>query len=161
VSVEQFIDGLCNEAKEAVRALLRQAYDRGFREGLASTGQQAAQPVESPPAIPAPAPAPEVAPEAPTPPAPVPVAWSGQAGAGKDEPDEGDDAGDVEGEDGEGTFVRPILPLATVGTLRRRITRTFDLERFEIDVVICRAGDPDRRQLKSSVRLSSYRSEDG
>jgi hypothetical protein len=48
-----------------------------------------------------------------------------------------------------------------VGTLRRRIIRTFDLERFDIDVVICRSGDPDRRQLRSSARLALYRREEG
>jgi hypothetical protein len=56
---------------------------------------------------------------------------------------------------------RPILANAKVGTLRRRIIRTFDLERFDIDVVICRSGDPDRRQLKSSARLGLYRRVEG
>ncbi len=151
MSVDEFIDGLSAEAGEAVRPLLRRAYDRGFREALASAGQ---------PAAPAPI-------EQPAPPAPAPIAarveWvpgsSGGAGdasdAQRDEGEEDDAAA------GETPVPRPILANAMVGTLRRRIIRTFDLERFDIDVVICRSGDPDRRQLKSSARLALYRREEG
>jgi len=48
----------------------------------------------------------------------------------------------------------------TIGSLRNRISKTFELERFDIDVVICRKGDKSRRQLKSSVRLAKYELED-
>lgn len=48
----------------------------------------------------------------------------------------------------------------TIGSLRSRIFKTFHLERFDIDVVICRKGDKSRRQLKSSVRLAKYELED-
>lgn len=173
MSANELIDGLCAEAAEAVRALLRRAYDHGFREGLASLGQpasaaapepstQPAAPIESPPS-----PEPELTPARAEPvearavegtaaePASRSVSWTGEADVPEAEPaaEEDDDAN-------EGVVVRPILPLATVGTLRRRIIRTFDLERFDIDVVICRTGDSDRRQLKSSVRLSAYRKEE-
>jgi hypothetical protein len=157
VSTEELIEGLSAEAREAMRPLLRQAYDRGFREALASAGQ---------PAAPATAPAPV---EQPAPltsaPAAAPVAWvSGSPGAASDAPEaeteEGEDDDDAE-DTAEALPVRPILPLATVGTLRRRIIRTFDLERFEIDVVICRSGDPDRRQLRSTARLGLYRRDEG
>lgn len=166
MSVDQFIDGLCAEADEAVRALLRQSYDRGFREGLASTGQQPAASTPDLVTVPQPATplsvvAPIEPPAAAAPTAPAPVAWTAQPDAAAEALEEGEEAGDPEEEEEEGVLVRPILSLATVGTLRRRITRTFDLERFDIDVVICRAGDTERRQLKSSVRLSSYRKEEG
>lgn len=49
-----------------------------------------------------------------------------------------------------------IFPHATISTLRQRIIDTFDLERFDIDVVVCRRGDRNRRQLKGSVKLSKY-----
>lgn len=49
----------------------------------------------------------------------------------------------------------------TIGSLRNRIVKAFELERFDIDVVICRKGDKSRRQLKSSVRLAKYELEDG
>jgi hypothetical protein len=146
VSVDDFIDELSGEATEAVRRLLRQAYDRGFREALASAGQPA-EPVSAP--APTPAPAPVAS----------PVAWTPRPG------EDADDQPDAEVEDddnggAEVAPVRPILPLATIGTLRHRIVRTFDLERFDIDVVICRSGDPDRRQLRSSARLGLYRREE-
>lgn len=48
----------------------------------------------------------------------------------------------------------------TIGSLRTRIFKTFHLERFDIDVVICRRGDKSRRQLKSTVRLAKYELED-
>jgi hypothetical protein len=44
----------------------------------------------------------------------------------------------------------------TIGSLRNRVVKLFELERFDIDVVICRKGDKSRRQLKSSVRLAKY-----
>jgi hypothetical protein len=53
-------------------------------------------------------------------------------------------------------LVRPILAHTTIGTLRRGVFKTSDPERFWLDVVICREGDHDRRQLKSIVGLASY-----
>ncbi len=153
MSVEEFIDGMSAEAGEAVRGLLRQAYDSGFREGLASAGQPTApERVEQP--APLPAAAPIVLPVV------APVEWVENA-----EADEAAAVG-VEGDEdgasaGETPVPRPILPNAMIGTLRRRIIRAFDLERFDIDVVICRSGDPDRRQLKSTARLALYRREEG
>ena len=44
----------------------------------------------------------------------------------------------------------------TVAGLQKKIERLFDLSRFEIEVVICRKGDPERRRLKSTVRLKNY-----
>ncbi len=61
---------------------------------------------------------------------------------------------------GEAPAQRPILPHATIGTLRRRILSTFDLGRFAIDVVICREGDPEKRQLQNRARLKLYRREE-
>ncbi len=150
MNVDELIDGLSAEAGDAIRPLLRQAYDRGFREALASAGQP-----------PMPAPAAAAAPPAPEAIA-APVEWAANP---ESEADEASNAEGDEGEDGadpaEALAVRPILPLATIGTLRRRIIRTFDLERFDIDVVICRSGDVDRRQLKSSARLGLYRRDEG
>ncbi len=150
MNVDTFIDGLSAEAGEAVRGLLRQAYDCGFREALASAGQPAAPVTIEQPAPPAPAP---IA---------APVEWVPGSSGGAD------DTSGVEGEEGEDDAnagempaPRPILANAMVGTLRRRIIRTFDLERFDIDVLICRSGDPERRQLRSTARLALYRREEG
>ncbi len=155
MSVDELIEGLCAEAGDAMRPFLRQAYDRGFREALASAGQ---------PAVAAPAPS-----EKPAPPAPAPIAarveWVADPGGDADEASDVQGGDGDEGEDdaaaGETPVPRPILANAKIGTLRRRIIRTFDLERFAIDVVICRSGDPDRRQLKSTARLGLYRREEG
>jgi hypothetical protein len=154
--VDEFIEGLSAEAREAMRPLLRQAYDRGFREALATAGQQpaaatAAAQIEQP-VPPAPAPGPIAA----------PVEWVAPGGAGEASGVDGEDGeDDDDATAGETPVPRPILANAMVGTLRRRIIRTFDLERFDIDVLICRSGDPDRRQLKSSARLALYRREEG
>ncbi len=179
MSVNEIIDGLTGEAGEAIRALLRRAYDTGFREGLASAGQPppsssathlpTAAPFSQPNIIAASPPqshlieacaafGPATAPPA-TPQVPATVAWSPDTSLEADAPQ--NDDGAQEDDDIDGIVIRPILPLATVGTLRRRINRAFALERFDIDVVICRAGDPDRRQLKSSTRLGVYRREEG
>jgi hypothetical protein len=156
--VDELIDGLSAEAGEAVRPLLRQAYERGFREALAGAGQ----PVAAAP----PAPMEQPAPPTPAPvatPVPSRVEWVARpmGGAGGAPDVQGGDGDEGEDDDaGETPVPRPILANAKVGTLRRRIIRTFDLERFEIDVVICRSGDPDRRQLRSSARLGLYRREE-
>lgn len=144
MSIEELVAGLCGEAGEALRPLLVKAYERGYREGLASAGQPApAERVEVP-----------VVPPPPPEPAPARVEWS----APSEEPGEAE--GEPEDEADDAVVVRPILPHATVGTLRRRINRVFDLERFDIDVVVCRRGDPDRRQIKSTARLGLYRREE-
>ena len=56
----------------------------------------------------------------------------------------------------DGAVVRPIWPHATVGTLRTRIIKIFGLERFDVEVIICKKGDTARRQLKGSARLKRY-----
>jgi hypothetical protein len=149
--VDEFIDGLSAEARESMRLLLQQAYDRGFREALASAGQPSV-PVTPPVVQPVPAV---------SAPAVTPVTWAGREEADPDDPPGGEEDEGEEDDADEAPAKRPILPHATVGTLRRRIIRTFDLERFEIDVVICRSGDPDRRQLQNRVRLKAYRREEG
>ncbi len=154
MNVDSFIDGLSAEAGEAVRGLLRQAYDSGYREALASTGQ---------PAVPAPA-EPLVPPTSAPVATPVParVEWVGRTEEDPDDAtgDEGDEGEDDDGAE-EAPAPRPILANPKIGTLRRRIIRTFDLERFDIDVLICRSGDPERRQLRSSARLALYRRKEG
>ncbi|MBI3183291.1 MAG: hypothetical protein HYZ28_14225 [Myxococcales bacterium] len=148
MSIDEAIAGLSAEADDVFRQLLKRAYERGFREALASTGEP-------------PAPEPMQQPVVPDPlPILSPVKWAEASGGAAEEILLEEDEGEGEEEADEALVVRPILPHATVGTLRRRINRAFDLERFEIDVVICRRGDPDRRQLKSTARLGLYRREE-
>lgn len=151
------LDSLTEEASGAIRELLHRAYDRGYREALAASGQPAG-----------PAPSALVALETAGRPTPH---WDAATDPEEDEPDgavetadspDAADAGpDDDGDDSDdrrrpGPVVRPIMPHATVGTLRKRIERTFQLERFDIEVVVCRRGDRDRRRLKSSARLRLY-----
>ena len=44
----------------------------------------------------------------------------------------------------------------TVAGLQRKIERLFDLSRFDIDIVVCKRNDSERRRLKSTVRLKNY-----
>ena len=57
-------------------------------------------------------------------------------------------------------FKQELYLLNLSATLRRRVFKTFDLERFGIDVVICRRGDRERRQLLGDVRLGKYKREE-
>jgi hypothetical protein len=43
-----------------------------------------------------------------------------------------------------------------VAGLQRKIERLFDLSRFDIDIVICKRNDSERRRLKSAVHLKNY-----
>ncbi|MBI5482127.1 MAG: hypothetical protein HY906_24945 [Deltaproteobacteria bacterium] len=156
MSAEALIEDLSGEAAQAVRTLLVKAYERGFREALATAGQ--------------PPPARDVTACTP-PPTPIvaPVIWdghradtAGQDAGGSVEEDGADEepAEDEAEETARPPVAGPIMPHATVGTLRKRIVRTFDLERFDIDVVICRRGDRERRQLKATAKLGLYRREE-
>lgn len=153
-AIEAMLEDLGAQAAERVRELLRQAYDRGFREALAtagqpeatatgSTGASAAVSVATPAAVVVPAQATEAALRT--------VAWTD--GGGADESVDGDGEPDVRARGPEAFRIRAS---ATVDGLHARIVRDFGLERFEIDVVLCKDGDPDRRRLKGSTRLSHY-----
>ena len=62
--VDAFLDGLGEEARVAMRALVARAYDRGFREGLSAAGatpeEVRAPAVAVAPAAPPPAVTPEI-----------------------------------------------------------------------------------------------------
>lgn len=175
MTIDATLEALLEDAKpglhDAIRTVLRRAYDAGYREALATAHGAPAQPAAPlatplaapvPPAVQAPPDDDDLEPED-APPSAVGRALEGAA----DDPEEDDDPTppvdwgtrepqlDAEPEP-EPRVARPIFPHATVGTLRRRIATMFDLERFDIDVVICRKGDPKRRQLKQTVKLSRY-----
>jgi hypothetical protein len=181
VNNHALMDGLGDEARVLVKGLLARAYEAGFREGLSAAGTLvpavppppfgpapvASQPepaatgadpaasdgLTTPPAsvaaLAAPSPSPDLGPVAP--PSKDPVAWDS---------DNDDDPGDDETEDSDAVTdtvtVGPVRSSLRIGSLLKRIEQTFDLSRFDIEVIICRRGDRDRRQLKSNVRLSKY-----
>lgn len=161
MSIDAFIDGLAEEASDTVRRLLRQAYEHGFREALATSGLSVgAETASAPLTRDTDPPGAEVAANG------RPIAWIDEALADPDPEqsespssvglDWGEEDDDEEPQAAAVPVTRPILPHATVGTLRKRIVKMFDLDRFDIDVVICRRGDAARRQLKSTARLRLY-----
>lgn len=164
--VEALLAELGAEVGAAARTALARVYERGFRDGMATAGLTEdelarraaivrAPATERPPAGPgeaalALAPAPRAPLTEGVPAAPPAVDW--------DEPDDGTEE-DSEPEPEEAASdgaPRPISARATVGTLLKRIERMFQLERFDVDVVVCRRGDRTRRQLKSTTRLGHY-----
>ncbi len=149
--IQSFLEGLESESRAQLAALLRRAYERGFREGLSAAGA---------PADAAPVPA-VVAPAASSPtPTPIALPAHQEAAAAIAWDDDGADDDEATADKDEGPAEkdepRPISVRASVGTLLRRIERTFELARFDVDVIICRRGDRDRRQLKSNTALKKY-----
>jgi hypothetical protein len=173
MSMESTLQALLVEAIPPLRGALQRAFETGYREGLASTGAaREAAPFDG-----------TRAPIAAAPPAadtelldwdddlePVdsapPPASQDMARDDDSSPADGIaetrpavDWGSGQRDRSPGRVEAPragIFPHASVGTLRARIIEFFGLERFQIDVVICRKGDRTRRQLKQSVKLSKY-----
>lgn len=52
--------------------------------------------------------------------------------------------------------VTPVRVTLTIGALRARIVKQLGLERFAIDVVVCKQGDAKRRQIRADVPLRRY-----
>lgn len=153
MSVEEALRTLARGAADDLEPVLRKAYELGYREGLAQAPRveapppaAAAPPTEDRPAPPETDPD-EFEPEDPSndPPAPPPVDWGQNDGPASEHPAHAQSDG-----------ARPIFPHATIGTLLARIYEHFALDRFDIDVVVCRKGDKSRRQLKKSVKLGKY-----
>ncbi len=189
MSVRGILESLSEEASASVLAIVKRAYEIGYREGLAARAAVAG-------ALPSQEGEHALvgdAAHAPTLSRPAPVAFPEDDAddvvdavyeEDADEPEDEDDGDEQGGPDdaepsGEGDPVapavrwarspredaerrppehmaKPIHAATTVGRLKHRIFRVFGLERFDIDVIICRKGDRDRRQLKSNVRLSKY-----
>jgi hypothetical protein len=147
VNVDGLLAALGDEASSAVAGLLRRAYEIGYREALAAAGHPAGDT------------------GAVTAPQPVVYPEGDEADPGEDVETDDDDTGNDEPSEEERrrapNEMWPILARTSVGTLKRRIVQTFALERFDIDIVICRRGDASRRQLKTNVRLSKYFAKEG
>jgi len=169
LNIEGILDSLGDESARVLRGVLKKAYEQGYREGLAASGHVIPSAVVNVAAAP---PEPRVTVQesdedidwledgeeesvpiastdavAPTSGGVAPVSWGGAS-----EADDADDAGRAASAD----VPRPISAGATIGTLKVRIIKLFALERFSVDVIVCRKGDKERRQLKSNVRLSKY-----
>ncbi|MBX3131253.1 MAG: hypothetical protein KF718_31325 [Polyangiaceae bacterium] len=161
MTIDDTLDTLLSEATPALRKAVQQAYELGYRAALASAPVALAQPTPTASADDV-----ESADEddfEPTdaPPSVIPPTDASQTDEELEDRSDVDwsaldEAGVAPSAASAPRPPRPIAPHATVGTLRRRIIKRYGLERFDIDVVICRAGDRTRRQLKQSVKLSKY-----
>jgi hypothetical protein len=181
MKVDATLEALLADASSSFRELLKRAYELGYREalahgrvspvngGLSDEPQQAASLLadtvdDDLEPLPDEASTPEHIAERDELEPSSPVAAAGpEGGAAEVARAVVFDWGDLDEPSEETRNSRPrdvirvkIFPHATVGTLRQRVIDYFGLERFDIDVVICRKGDRARRQLKSSVKLSKY-----
>jgi len=159
MNLDAELQGIVRENESDLLVFARKLYEHGYRQGLAA--RPPAADATSPAAdatSPAVAPAPAAAPP-PVPPASGPLFPSRpRLVAVPDDDDEAvqDAEDDTEADDEPTTCDHRVRASITVAGLQKKIERLFDLSRFDIDVVICRRGDPDRRRLKSSVRLAKY-----
>ncbi len=151
MNIDAMLKDLAAERVGDLVPLLRRAYELGFREGMASTGQ-AVRPVESPLPAADPPPVSDAAANG-----VVPMA----AAALEPPPEETTEDGADEDEDDEEPAgnEKPMYPgiraSATVGGLLRKIERVFRLEE-RFDLVVRIENPRTGRALPRHVRLSSY-----
>lgn len=155
MNVDAILHDLAAERVADLVPLLRRAYELGFREGMASTGQSAPVPIVTPP--PSPPPSDPLAPLAASSDGGSPVKASVVAPSPLEGPgdDEDDDDEDVASDSHEPPVYPVVRASSTIGGLLRKIERVFRLEeRFEL---IVRIENPHTgRALPRNVRLSSY-----
>jgi hypothetical protein len=147
MNLDAELQGIVRENEGDLLVFARKLYEHGYRQGLAARPAAAGETVATAPtASPPPAP-PTHGPLFPSRPKLVDVP-DDDAG----EPEEADTASDDEAS----TCDHRVRASITVAGLQRKIERLFDLSRFDVDIVICRRGDPERRRLKAGVKLRNY-----
>jgi hypothetical protein len=147
MNLDAELQGIVRENEGDLLAFARKIYEHGYRQGLASRPHATA---ETPPAEPPPAPA-ALPPQGPLFPSRAKLV------AVPDEATDGPDEDAPSADDEEATTCdHRVRGSITVAGLQKKIERLFDLSRFDIEVVICRRGDPERRRLKSGVKLKNY-----
>jgi hypothetical protein len=148
-SLEVELQSIVRENEGDLLAFARKIYEHGYRQGLASRMQGQPEGVVS---IPEPT-APElVAERGPLFPTRSRIAVASAPEEESGEPDESEAPVEEEAY----TCDHRVRGSITVTGLQKKIERLFDLSRFAIDIVICRRGDPERRRLKSTVKLKNY-----
>ena len=153
MNLEAELQGIVRENEGDLLLFARKRYEHGYRQGLASRPQgQVVPEAASPAALPLPPPPPQ----GPGPLFPSHAKLAAIPDEGSDEP-EGSDVSSINDEEDEiATCDHRVRGSITVAGLQKKIERLFDLSRFDIEVVICRRQDPERRRLKSTVRLKNY-----
>jgi hypothetical protein len=151
------LQGIVREHEGDLLAFARKLYEHGYRQGLASRPSAPVVAAPAPVTEPAPATALEVGAPPPPPPAHGPLFPSRpKLVAVADQPDDTPEDDDTAADDEPAGCDHRVRGSITAAGLQKKIERMFDLSRFDIDVVICRRGDPERRRLKATVRLKNY-----
>jgi hypothetical protein len=151
MSLDAELQSLVRENEGDLLSFARKLYEHGYRQGLASRPQD--QPLREPP--------PGLAPIAPPPAVPQGPLFPSRPSLvnGPDDADadcESDEQADPGPEADATTCDHRVRSSITLAGLQKKIERLFDLSRFDIDVVICRRGDSERRRLKGTVKLKNY-----
>ena len=147
MNLDSELQGIVRENEGDLLSFARKIYEHGYRQGLASRSAGAEPfPVSAPTETPSISgkPAPLFPTRAPA--AAIPVE---EEGAAADQDDGEDDAAAQ-------TCDHRVRGSITVAGLQRKIERLFDLSRFDVDIVICKRNDPERRRLKGTVHLKNY-----
>ena len=167
MSARAALDALLADVTPALRKAMERAYDLGYREAIAHGPAASAREPASDAAARASTGidrlASDVLPQLPAPTpadarsnAPALFAWN------QDSIQDDDDEDNQASTDGRRRRKSAgIRATSSVGALKTKIDKKFRLDRFDIEVIIARAGDSERRQLKTSAPLSTYlRTED-
>jgi hypothetical protein len=148
MNLDAELQGLVHEAEPELLPFARKLYEYGYRQGLAARPPGSMADIEPPSAAP------------PVEPAPLGPLFPARAKPTTVEVDEEEEDGPTEDSASDDEEVQAcdhrVRASITVAGLQKKIERLFDLSRFDIEVVICRRGDPDRRRLKNTVRLGKY-----
>jgi hypothetical protein len=147
MSLDAELQSLVRENEGDLLAFARKLYEHGYRQGLASRPQDQAQPQSTSPA--------PVAPPSQGPLFPARTGVVERPDDADEEVEAGEDS-DASSEAEVTTCDHRVRGSITVVGLQKKIERLFDLSRFDIDVVICRRGDSERRRLKGTVKLKNY-----
>ena len=146
MNLDSELQGIVRENEGDLLSFARKIYEHGYRQGLASRPAGA----EPPPVL-----APVETPPLSQKPAPL-FPTRAPAAVSVEEEEAVVDDDDAESEVQSQTCDHRVRGSITVAGLQRKIERLFDLSRFDIDIVICKRNDSERRRLKGTVHLKNY-----
>ena len=147
MNLDSELQGIVHENESHLLPFARKIYEHGYRQGLASRPAGA-----EPPPVPVPVETPPISGK----PAPLFPTRATAAAIPVEEEEAAVDEDDAETEAESQTCDHRVRGSITVAGLQRKIERLFDLSRFDIDIVICKRNDSERRRLKGTVHLKNY-----
>jgi hypothetical protein len=149
MTLDSELQGIVRENDADLLSFARKIYEHGFRQGLASRPEWPGQAASSAPALVEPSPIPQK-------PAPLFPSRATAAAIPVEEEEAAVEDDDAEAEPEAQICDHRVRGSITVAGLQRKIERLFDLSRFDIDIVICKRNDSERRRLKGTVHLKNY-----